>query len=200
MNAKCPNWRGRVVVVIASGPSLTPEDCEAVRLSGAVAIVTNTTWKLCPWADVVFGFDTKWWEHRQPDGRKMAEHVFEGFGGRKMTFSLAARALGVECVYQTPWFRGHGNSATAAAWVALHAHARKVVLLGVDCKRAKNGRAHWHPDHPEAIGNCASLPNWSRLWADVLNAANLAETPVLNATRDTALTLFPRVDLAEALA
>ena len=60
---KLPDWRGRTVVCIASGPSLTAEDCELVRESGCPVIVTNTTFRLCPWADMLYAFDRPWWNH-----------------------------------------------------------------------------------------------------------------------------------------
>ena len=55
-------YAGRAVVVIASGPSLTEDDCEAVRKSGLPAFVVNTTFRRCPWADVLVAHDSKWWQ------------------------------------------------------------------------------------------------------------------------------------------
>src|SRR5262245_15095240 len=54
-------WAGKTVVCIASGPSLIAEDCAKVKASGHPTIVTNTTFRMCPWAHVLFGFDSKWW-------------------------------------------------------------------------------------------------------------------------------------------
>src|SRR5690606_3319410 len=59
--------RWREVVCIASGPSLTADDCEAVKAwraqeEGRGVIVTNTTFRLCPWADVLYALDAAWWK------------------------------------------------------------------------------------------------------------------------------------------
>ena len=40
-------WRGQTVVCLASGPSLTADDVEAVRLSGHPAIVVNCIVSRC---------------------------------------------------------------------------------------------------------------------------------------------------------
>jgi len=58
--------RGKEVVCIASGPSLTKEDCAAVKVwrdqsQNRRVIVTNTTHELCPWADFLFAMDSAWW-------------------------------------------------------------------------------------------------------------------------------------------
>src|SRR3546814_16900792 len=55
-------WDGMTVACIASGPSLTAEDCESIRTAGLPAIVTNNTWQLAPWADVLYAGDYQWWK------------------------------------------------------------------------------------------------------------------------------------------
>lgn len=190
MQAARPDWAGRTVVCIASGPSLTPEDCEAVRVSGHPAIVTNTTFLLCPWADVLFGFDSKWWR-AHPDALN--------FEGRKISASRIAGNLGVETVFCSPWFRAFGNSGACAISLALAGGAAKVILLGFDCSFAPDGKKHWHPDHPDGMSNCASIAAWPKRFAQVAKDAEKAGVPVLNASRRTALTCFERVELADAL-
>ena len=43
------------------------------------------------------------------------------------------------------------------------------------------------------------MPGWPKLFAKVAKFAEARRVPVVNATRETALTCFPRVDLEAAL-
>lgn len=183
-----PDWHGRTVVCIASGPSLTQADCDAVR--GQACIVTNTSFRLAPWADVVIGFDAAWW-------RLYHAEVEVTCRGRRMTLSRGA-CWGAESLADVPWFTSFHNSGACAIGLALAGRAARVVLLGYDCQRT-GGRTHWHGDHPAALSNAASLERWPRLFRTVALRAQAAGVPVLNASRATALACFPRVTLSEVL-
>lgn len=177
-------WHGQTVVCIASGPSLTPEDCEAVR--GLPCIVTNTTFRLCPWADVLFAFDGKWWDH-------YLEEVRRTFKGALMSHAIAVKP-GVESVRGKPWFQHFHNSGASAISLAITGGASRVILLGYDCQRT-GGKTHWHGDHPKALSNARSIANWPTQFKNVARYAASKSVPVLNASRATALTCFPRVTL-----
>ncbi len=185
---KLPDWHGRTVVCIASGPSLTVEDCALVRLSGLPTIVTNSTFRLCPWADVLFGFDPPWW----------AQHLAEvraTFRGRLFTQSLHPRK-GVECARRSPRFKSFCNAGTDAIALAVAAGAPRVVMLGYDCA-LNGGRAHHHPDYI-GLRNCDTLPLWPARFARLEEWAGRRAT-VVNASRQSALTCFPRVVLEHEL-
>lgn len=57
----CPDFSGDRVLIVASGPSAetVPLD-EAKGRARFVAI--NESWKLCPWADVLYACDGAWWK------------------------------------------------------------------------------------------------------------------------------------------
>jgi hypothetical protein len=186
-----PDWAGQTVVCIASGPSLTPEDCDRVR--GLRTIVTNTSFRLAPWADVLFGFDAKWWREHIAEVRSV-------FKGRMLSQAqVASNVAGVESLYGSKWFRGFGNSGACAISVALCAGASRVVLIGYDCGFTPDGKRHWHPDHPNGMSNCKSIARWPYQFGQVAKEAEKRKVPVLNASRQTALKCFARVGLAEAL-
>lgn len=187
-------WLGRTVVCIASGPSLTEEDAELVHASGHPTIVTNTTFRLCPWADALVAFDCRWWQ-------VYSHEVRETFAGRTVTFCPkgAAARWGVETtLHRADWVQAFGNSGTAAISLAIAGGASKVVMLGFDCQKT-GGRTHWHGDHPKALGNAISMPGWPKLFRKVAQFAEARRVPVLNASRETALTCFPRMALEDAL-
>lgn len=185
-----PNWKGRTVACIASGPSLTADDCEAVRASGAPTIVTNTTFRMCPWADVLFGFDLAWWRVYLPEVRQV-------FAGRKFCQNTRSPPSGVEWPGMVPRYRSFGNSGACAVALAIACGAERVVLLGYDAQFT-GGATHHHGDHPAPLRNLDTmakfLPQFERLarWAET-------RAEVINATRSTALTCFPRAAINYAL-
>lgn len=187
-----PEWDGRTVVCIASGPSLTQDDCELVRASGYPVVVTNTTFRLCPWADVLFAHDLKWWKRYHAEVR-------ETFKGRRFGGSMACENYGANPSAGL-WFRVFTNSGASAISLALGAGASKVVLLGYDASLGAEGKTHWHGDHPKELGNIESIADWPRQFSLVAKDAKTLGAMVVNASRRTALTCFEINELREALA
>lgn len=187
---KLPDWRGRTVVCIASGPSLTAEDSELVRASGHVSIVTNTTFRLCPWADALYAFDPLWFKVHITEVR-------ETFKGQVFTQSLHPRK-GVICARVNPRFRAFPNSGACAVSLAIVCGAARVVMLGFDCQWT-GGKSHHHGDHPAQLSNCGSINRWPRDFERLASYAAKRAVPVVNASRETALACFSRVPLEQAL-
>ncbi len=48
-------------IVIASGPSLTPEDVRLAMASGWPVIAVNSSWQRVPGCDVIYAGDIEWW-------------------------------------------------------------------------------------------------------------------------------------------
>lgn len=187
-----PLLRRRVVACIASGPSLTADDCAAVHAAGLPTIVTNTSFRLAPWADVLMAYDAHWWQLHQ-------QEIARDFHGRRVTTSLSRRAGGAEPLGAMLRFQAFGNSGTAAISLAAYVGANAIIMLGYDCARAPDGRVHWHGDHPAPLSNARSLARWPRQFAEVAGYAKRRGCRVINASRRTALTCFERMPLAGAL-
>jgi hypothetical protein len=185
-------WVGETVACIASGPSLTQADCDAVRARGWRTIVTNTTYQLAPWADALFAFDGSWW-------RQYRLQVDQVFKGDRLTCSSAGRVMGAaeSLLYQT-WFAPFQNSGASAISLAVVAGAERIILLGYDCQKT-GGQSHWHGDHPSALSNALSIKHWPRAFRNVSRYAKERGTPVINCTRETALDCFPRQALESVL-
>lgn len=184
-----PDWRGRAVVCIASGPSLTAADCELVRASGWPTIVTNSTFRSCQWADALYGFDSPWWRINIADVRTT-------FAGRCYTQALHP-PKGVICARGDPKFRSFGNAGANSVSLAVAAGAMRVVMLGFDCA-ITDGRTHHHADHPAPLRNCDTLPRWPTQF-ERLARYSTKRAVVLNASRHTALTCFERAPIEDAL-
>lgn len=178
---------GLTWIVAASGPSLTAEDCALVRASGHPVIVTNTTFRMCPWAAALFGFDAKWWQiyHKE---------VFATFAGRKVSSSQLAAKYGVEIIPR----RYRNSGAGAAAWAMDQGPAR-IVLLGFDCAPRPNGETHHHGDHPPGLRNASSVGEWAAQFKLLAKDAAKRDIEIVNASRASALTCFPVVELSNAL-
>lgn len=184
-----PEWTGQTVVCIASGPSLTSIDCQRVKVMGYSTIVTNTTFRLAPWADILVGHDARWWKQYGPEVRV-------GFSGRRIAGQHAAKQYGPEVV---TWATLYQNSGALAVSVAIAAGAARVLLLGYDASAAEDGRKHWHEDHPLGLDNCKSMDRWGYQFGKLAQEAKRAGCEVLNTSRRSALTCFPRAVLEDVL-
>jgi hypothetical protein len=140
--------------------------------------------KFAPWADAMFAMDRAWW-------RMYLKDVSAKFTGARYTSSKNVRGS------VTVDLGGAGNSGSAAIRLAAYLGANRVVLIGYDCKKGSDGRVHFHGDHPKGLGNAGSMPRWLAHYKST--ADYLAPLNIINASRDTALTLWPRMSLEQAL-
>lgn len=186
-----PDWRGRTVVCIASGPSLTPADCETARASGHPTAVTNTTFRMCPWASLLYAFDRTWWN-------RYIEEVRNVFAGLLFCESAHLVRRDIRSARLFPGFRAFGNSGASMVSLAIAAGARRLILIGYDCQLT-DGKSHHHGDHPAGLQNCDSMPRWPGKFARLSRYAESKGAEVINASRATALECFPRRALPECL-
>lgn len=70
-------------------------------------------------------------------------------------------------------------------------------MIGYDCQKT-GGKAHWHGDHPKPLGNAGAVDKWPAQFKDMLRY--LRGVSVINCSRETALSCFPRATLEEFLA
>lgn len=101
---------------------------------------------------------------------------------------------------RAPYFQRPGIQNSGAGAIALAAYwgAQRIVLLGYDCQHTA-GRRHWHADHPSSTrGNAGMVGDWPRQFRELVPYLGGAE--VINASRETALAVFRRQSLEQALA
>lgn len=188
-------------VICASGPSMGRVDISALRrFKSWHVMVVNCTFRLVPWADVLYAGDLQWWT------RYGAEAA--AFEGEKWTRDEAAAVrYGLRRVVRRDGrglCREHaavhtgGNSGFQAVNLAYHFGAHQIVLLGFDMHRRDGG--HWHGEHEGMLSAPAThIEVWKREFA--VMAADLREEGirVVNATEGSDLRCFPKMDLIEAL-
>lgn len=60
----CPDFSGERVLIVASGPSAQTVPLEDAK-GRARFVAINDSWKLCPWADVLYACDGAWWRKNE---------------------------------------------------------------------------------------------------------------------------------------
>lgn len=161
----------------------------------------NTTFRLAPWADVLYACDEKWWdcyaaevaattaaERWTVDVAGAAKHALnwiEGVVGQGLCKRVGRLFLG-------------GNSGYQAVGLAYQWGAARIVLLGYDMQQT-GGRAHWHKDHPGRLGNIGMYEAWVGRFVELARDLLAESIQVINATRVTALSCFRQQPIDEAL-
>jgi hypothetical protein len=186
--------------VIASGPSLTREDVESLK--GQHVLCINDNYLMAPWADVLYACDGHWWDWHA------ARAELKAFKGRKITQDEEAaerygleyiRSVDADGLSRDPAYVHKGsNSGIQAINLVCHFGARRIVLLGFDMQ-ATGGRTHWHGRHPGEAADYSPWHKWLWRYRRVAEDAEKMGVEIINATRETALTCFPRKPLSSLL-
>jgi hypothetical protein len=131
--------------------------------------------------------DRQWWDVYQQN----VSEIFEGE-------SFSCNPIRHKSVTQLDrnFFTNFGNSGANAISLAIHGGAEKVILIGYDCQKT-NGKVHWHGDHVKGLGNATRIDKWHLKFEKLADWAK--DTPIINASRETALTCFPKMTIYQAL-
>lgn len=202
-------WPGETVICIASGPSLTQEDVASVRGNARVIAVNDGIRWSKEFADVLYSSDRNFWPHYKgmPDFHGLKFGLGSNVGMRNPFPGLpdiqVLRYTGVEGLELEPdGLRCGRNSGAAAIGLAMHLGAVRVLLLGYDCGRGSSGQAHFFGDHPVGLNTTsqAMFDKFRRMFDTLVEPLSEAGVEVINCSRETALTAFPRMPLEDALA
>lgn len=198
-------WPGETVICCARGPSIKQAQVDACR--GKVRLITvNDSWRMAPWADMLYACDGEWWEtyarqHTWVDGKKYPSVL--DFPGLKVTQDkAAAEKYGLLHIpsFNLPGIslnRGSiftgGNSGFQALNVALHAVGKggRIGLLGYDMKPAPNGKRHDFGDHPGRLCKNSPYKDFAQAFRVAEPEIKRAGVRVLNLTPGSALNCFP---------
>lgn len=194
-------WRGKTVVCIGGGPSLTQAQVDHCK-GRARVIAINDAYRLAPWADLLYFCDCRWWGD-YGHGAKLKDWpgLIVRLQGGKHDFGdprikvmrnlnqhkgLAAERDGLHTGQ---------NSGYQAINLAVHLGAKKIVLLGYDMQ-ASGAKTHWFGEHPIPTGRDVfdgMLPHFDSL---VQPLAKLG-IEVVNCTPGSRLKCFPAKPLDE---
>lgn len=197
-------YPGSTIVCIGGGPSLTAADVDGCR-GKAVVIAVNDAYRLAPWAEALYACDAKWW---------MAHNGVPGFAGAKWSLdtpnwaTLRNRLTDVQLLENTgaqglepspTGLRTGKNSGYQAINLAVHYGAQRILLLGYDMQPARSGQSHWFGEHPHPIRTVSPYPYFLGMFDSLRDPLRELQIEVINCSRETALTCFPRQPLAAAL-
>lgn len=205
--SEAPDWRGATVVIIASGPSLTADDCGRVWTwreedrRNRKAIVINTSFRLAPWADILYAGDARWWRMYFEEaalvfaGQFWTQSDDANFSHPRLRVIRAKRCDGL--ALERNLISINGVSGYQSIGLAYQTGAAKIVLLGFDAQ--SNGKTHWHGDHPPGLHGGLDFKRWRKAFERLARDLEAEGVHVVNASPGTALECFPRTSLDEAL-
>jgi len=199
-----------IIGIIASGPSATIEDAKLLRSVCDQIIAVNDSWRLCRsldgkhFADHIYGSDMKWWNYAIGD-------ITRDFDGKLWTqrvqWTQEPENWGITCLESEPETgqafdlcaepgRIHTglNSGYAAINLAYHLGAKSIILLGYDMGY-RDSRTHWFNDRPDHLNVKSDYTGFIKRFNTIDPKKHGIE--ILNASRKTALTCFPLVDLED---
>jgi hypothetical protein len=199
-----PDWRGRAVAVIASGPSAKQAGVGALKGRLPVLAIKKNI-DLAPFADAVYGCDAPWWRDVRGlpkfAGFKFAYDpgVCDEFGLTRILIpDINANRLAFDKVGSVG---AAGNSGFQALNLAAQFGATRILLVGFDA-HGRSGE-HWYGRNGWNFANNPTEDNYRR-WRAAFDAAatDLAErgievinaSPVLSDIR-----AFPKMTIPAAL-
>ncbi|MGB4107763.1 MAG: hypothetical protein WBK55_08215 [Alphaproteobacteria bacterium] len=186
-----------------------------VRAAGLPAVAVNNGYEYAPWAAILYAADLKWWENYWQRG-KLGGVGAKDFQGLRVTIQrerektfhpdilLIGNGGSKGFDDRLDYVRTGWNSAIQATHIAVHAGAKKILLLGCDCT-GKAGRSHSFGVH--AWRNNETQNRLDRTYESFIEGwGNLApelakrNVEVVNCSPISAINFFPKSSVQEALA
>lgn len=202
--AAWPDWSGEAALIVATGTSAAGEPLDAFK-GRCRCIVIKSSWRLAPWADVLYGLDRGWWlaNNGCPEfkGLKVSPSptACRIYGLREVRLKTRAEVLTKEmgvlgCGLKT----GGGHSGFQAINLAVQFGAKRLLLVGFDMHI--NGRAHWHQDYRGvAKPDQGRIETWREALDECAQQFTALGVEIINCSRDSALRAYPKRTLQEAM-
>lgn len=222
------------VVIVASGPSLSDEQCDLIDAAylgpavgafdsvevleealrkpteieweGITTIAVNDCYRrlAADTIDYVYAADALWWRTYHKDVKKLwfnsvmlsADRSTESLGVRFVPTKIG-QGLSPEGEHRI--HRHHSSAHQAVEYAVKKLKAKKIILVGVDCKADAEGKKHWFGDHPKQFRSPQPFDLWIEDWNMIEVSARERNIEIVNCSLDTAVTCFRRADLKEEL-
>jgi hypothetical protein len=199
-------WPGSTIAVLATGPSLTQEDCDYVRGKARI-IAINDAHRLAPFADVLYSSDRHWWPHY--NGVPSFAGMKYGIGTQPRIANPFSSLPDVQVLKNTGFDgletnpqglrTGGGNSGYAAVNLAVHFGAARILLLGYNMSWP-GGKAHFFGNHPSGLGQTQGhYPSQRERFKTMIGPLKTLGIDVINCTANTSLSVFPQRPLRDVL-
>lgn len=156
----------------------------------------NETWRLAPWADALYACDQEWWDKRAPTPDEFNGLRIVGDGDRPECLSANVDAKVHRLILDGDTIGSGGNGGFQAMEIAIRCGSQFIILTGVDCHGG-----HWHPDHANGMRNprATTFAGWVSAFNTAAKQIKRHGVTVINCSRDTVLTCFPRMTMEQAL-
>ena len=204
----------KTVVCIGTGPSLTPEQIVAARRRQFALYACNNAIFMAPDARVLYAVNLAWWDHYH-------DQIMDFPCSRWTTNKDAASKYGLNWIAEknAPGLstdpmvvhHGHGSGYTMVNLAFLQG-AERIILLGYDLKYAADydGKArqvgssprHYFGEYPSSMQHWPSVQVKDGVHVELLDlyrsVAEQGAVEILNATPDSAIDCFPRINIHAA--
>lgn len=198
-------WNGETVCIAASGPSLESADVWEAYDAGCKVITINETWRACPAAHALYAADYMWWIKRGPGpaafvGERWTTSAQWPINQAELLASLnkVETKAGCDLTDAPPICTGNNSSFQAMSLAVLWG-AKRIIFTGLDLSLGPNGKDHWHGAHDGLASPVRALPVFLKAFEHVAPQLTARGVQVINASRQTALTCFPRMSMIHAL-
>lgn len=197
-----PDWSDRPVVIVASGPSAGSVNL-GIAKGRAYFVAINTSYRLCPWADMVYACDSAWW---------ISENGLPGFSGLKVCASERAvqtypdiKRVEVaahldQILMGSPGVLGSGgNSGFQAINLMAQFGVKQIILVGYDM--SIDAGLHWHGKHPAGLNNPNQnlVKRWRKAIDGAHTALQLLGVSICNANPESGLQEYLKLTFPEAV-
>jgi hypothetical protein len=197
-----PEWKGQTIVIVGSGPSASGVPLDYGR-GRARFMAINNSWRLAPWADILFGCDWAWWKSVKgcPEfaGLKLSTEIKvsqQEWGVHHVGLNKGSDMMEFKKLGTVGW---GGNSGFHCFNLAVQFGAAKIIFVGLDMTVAHG--AHWHGKHPDGLNNPSrgNTARWRRAVDAPAREVAALGIQVINCSPISALQNYPKMTFAEAL-
>ena len=193
-----------VFVIVASGPSLTKEQCSYIkRMRDAwkcKIIAVNRSHEMIK-PDILYAADRRWWLKYHKDTPKCIKITQCKNTAKSLGLRYIEHQHGHLGIIKNPELIYGKQSGSQAINVAYHEGAEKIILVGFDMQ-STGGKVHWHEDYEGTKESWANGPgkweDWTKGMPSIAEDLEAEGVEVINCTISTALTCFKQMTLEEA--
>lgn len=162
-------------------------------------IGVNVAYKFGGWVDMIFFGDAGFWSKH-----KYSLSVYPGI---KVTTTLDAVVIKQLLKSQVRFGLAkepnkliwNGNSGAAAINLAVHTGVRQIILLGFDMNLGEKGNQHWHKEYIPQKAPQLAFKKHLACFPKVAEDAKSMRVEILNASPNSAINEFKKVNLKEVL-
>jgi len=191
-------WPDSQVFVIGGGPSLNDMDLTPILDKPVIGV--NDAFKLGNWVDVCWFGDCRWYAWNKDLLNNFTGIIASCTNCRcdHPRVLQVKRLEGSGIIVNQPAVRWNKSSGASAINLAAHLGAKQIVLVGFDMKQ-RDGQNNWHQNHKHTPRPTIYQSLFLQPFDKIATDAQRLGIEVLNATPDTDLQVFRKIDLKEVL-